>query len=58
MNIINLLIIVMLTQDATKSLHTCWKNDSQNTIILEDTNIYQHFRALANHISFKKKAYF
>jgi len=48
----------MLTQDATKSLHTCWKNDSQNTIILEDTNIYQHFRALANHISFKKKAYF
>ena len=32
--------------------------DNQNTIILEDTDYLQHFRALANQIALLKNAYF
>jgi len=41
-----------------KSEHISNFEDNQNTIILEDMNILQHFRALGNQISLKKSAYF
>ena len=31
--------------------------DNQNTIILDDTDYLQHFRALVNQISLRKNAY-